>query len=576
MSLSTLANTKWLLNSSIQFDPQYPFQGANINFVSNSTLYSYLDVTDDHDEEIYYGTSASSKTAVYTNSAWINSAYRTIYFIDGADIANTDVIDWLELSGTQIDVDIEAVNTDALDSALLGVADAIRAKSGGSTSLTFPGGFVTEIGNIPTGGGGDDTLAAAMVMGTISGIYSNSSVTQVRPRAFYYCQQLGGVSLPLCSTVGSYAFFPCTSLSTAFIPSCEALERSAFEGCVSLSEILLPVCSRLAQGALSSCTSLQNVSLPICTELGLGAFQGCTLLSTISLPSVTIVGDSAFYQCTALEQISLPICTQVGIQAFQECAALTAISLPFVTSIGSSAFLGCGQVSSIYLPLCSSLPQAVFSGCRKMQSLTMAFSRVTQVGAQAFYQCSLVFSSLDLPLCVSVYSSAFLGCTALQTVILSACLSLYSAAFSGCTNLQSLIIPVCKSIAQSGISNCTYLSYVYGTGLTIATTVFRSRYSLQTKILGSACSYIGQSAFGNCRNLLSVYLLGSTVCKLSANNAFTGTPISNSTASTGGVHGSVFVPASLYDAYKTSTNWVNYAARIVSLTDAEIAQILIY
>ena len=187
MSLSTLANTKWLLNNSIQFDQQYPFRGANINFVSNSTLYSYLDVTDDHSAEISYGTSSASTTIVYTSGAWVNSAYRTVYFIDGTDIDDPYVIDWVELSGTQIDVDIEAVNTDALDSALLGVADAIRAKSGGSSGLAFPAGFITEIGNIPTGGGGDDTLAAAMVMGTISGIYSNSSVTQVRPRAFYYC-----------------------------------------------------------------------------------------------------------------------------------------------------------------------------------------------------------------------------------------------------------------------------------------------------------------------------------------------------------------------------------------------------
>lgn len=198
------------------------------------------------------------------------------------------------------------------------------------------------------------------------------------------------------------------------------------------------------------------------------------------------------------------------------------------------------------------------------------------MGAYAFYRCSLAFSSLNLPLCVSVYSSAFWGCTGLQIAILSACTSIYSAAFSGCTNLQSLIIPVCWSIALSGISNCTYLSYVYGTGLTVATNVFRYRYSLQTIILGSACSYIGTNAFGSCRNLLSVYLLGSTVCKLSSINAFAGTPISNSTASTGGVHGSIFVPASLYATYIASTNWVTYSARFVSLTDAEIAQILIY
>lgn len=37
---------------------------------------------------------------------------------------------------------------------LTSVANAIRAKSGGSSQLAFPAGFVSEIGNIPSGGGG--------------------------------------------------------------------------------------------------------------------------------------------------------------------------------------------------------------------------------------------------------------------------------------------------------------------------------------------------------------------------------------------------------------------------------------
>lgn len=40
------------------------------------------------------------------------------------------------------------------DTELTSVANAIRAKSGGSGQLAFPAGFVSEIGNIPSGGGG--------------------------------------------------------------------------------------------------------------------------------------------------------------------------------------------------------------------------------------------------------------------------------------------------------------------------------------------------------------------------------------------------------------------------------------
>ena len=46
------------------------------------------------------------------------------------------------------------VDSSQLDSDLTSVANAIRAKSGGSGQLAFPAGFVSEIGNIPSGGGG--------------------------------------------------------------------------------------------------------------------------------------------------------------------------------------------------------------------------------------------------------------------------------------------------------------------------------------------------------------------------------------------------------------------------------------
>ena len=45
------------------------------------------------------------------------------------------------------------VDSTQLDSDLSSVANAIRAKSGGSGQLAFPAGFVSEIGNISSGGG---------------------------------------------------------------------------------------------------------------------------------------------------------------------------------------------------------------------------------------------------------------------------------------------------------------------------------------------------------------------------------------------------------------------------------------
>lgn len=45
------------------------------------------------------------------------------------------------------------IDSGQLDSDLTSVANAIRAKSGGSSQLAFPAGFVSEIQAIPSGGG---------------------------------------------------------------------------------------------------------------------------------------------------------------------------------------------------------------------------------------------------------------------------------------------------------------------------------------------------------------------------------------------------------------------------------------
>lgn len=60
------------------------------------------------------------------------------------------------------------VDSTQLDSDLTSVANAIRAKSGGSNQLAFPAGFVSEIGNIPSGG-------TQEIKGVISvGLYSET------------------------------------------------------------------------------------------------------------------------------------------------------------------------------------------------------------------------------------------------------------------------------------------------------------------------------------------------------------------------------------------------------------------
>lgn len=66
------------------------------------------------------------------------------------------------------------VDSSQLDSDLTSVANAIRAKSGGSGQLAFPAGFVSEIGSIPTGGQSNFVLIGTKVFSNVPE-YTNAS-----------------------------------------------------------------------------------------------------------------------------------------------------------------------------------------------------------------------------------------------------------------------------------------------------------------------------------------------------------------------------------------------------------------
>ena len=81
------------------------------------------------------------------------------------------------------------------------------------------------------------------------------------------------------------------------------------------------------------------------------------------------------------------------------------------------------------------------------------------------------------------------------------------------------------------------------------------------------------SAFGNCFNLVSLYLTSvSSVPILPYMNVFGNTPIGGYSSSAG-TYGSVFVPESLYNSFLAASNWSTISSRIVSMTDAEIAEL---
>ena len=166
-------------------------------------------------------------------------------------------------------------------------------------------------------------------------------------------------------------------------------------------------------------------------------------------------------------------------------------------------------------------------------------NRVTSIGSYAFRDCSSL-KEVSFPNVTSIMNYAFYSCSRLAEVNFQNATSIGNSAFYSCTSLATASFPNVTTIGGSAFYSCTSL----------ATASFPNVTSIMNY------------AFFYCRMLSALYLLGSSVASLANTNAFYSTPMSNSAYL--GHFGSIYVPASLVDTYKTANNWSYYADRITA------------
>lgn len=178
-------------------------------------------------------------------------------------------------------VDSAQLNTD-----LTAVANAIRAKSGSSTPLAFPGGFVSEIGSIQTGGGEwttDGIISGAEPNGDI--VYSGT--TFIRDYAFAATSitrfSAPNLNLGTAFAVGEGAFRNCKSLVSVSMPYVQKMYGTVFQGCTALTTVFLPAFAFERMNTFNGCTSLVTIDLPSCSRFFSYDFDGCTQLKTVIL-----------------------------------------------------------------------------------------------------------------------------------------------------------------------------------------------------------------------------------------------------------------------------------------------------
>ena len=157
------------------------------------------------------------------------------------------------------------------------------------------------------------------------------------------------------------------------------------------------------------------------------------------------------------------------------------------------------------------------------------------VASRAFYNNKTI-QTVNLPYATSVGNDAFQNCSSLSQVSLPVCEYIGSSAFRVCTSLTQISLPMCNHIGGEAFTNC---------------------YSLNQVNL-SKCKNIVNYAFYNCSSLSIITIGYSGVCRLGGSNVFSNTQITSST-------GSIYVPASLVESYKTATNWTYFSNKIFGI-----------
>ena len=295
----------------------------------------------------------------------------------------------------------------------------------------------------------------------------------------------------------------------------------ALQSNLSLMTVDLPDCAVVYEGAFQVCKNLTSVNLPMCSSIGSSGFRICYSLSQINIPMVKTIGQTAFVQCKLLS--SLTLCTDVYW------------TIPFGTrTYGGTPIVNPSSSASIYV---RSDTYSLWISSQFWSDYSSKFVSVPVSGPALSFSNGLLSGTTkaiasDFTDYLSVSKSDITG------VSLPECRYIYDLAFDNCGSLSQVSLPVCEYIGEVAFQHC----------------------SLKQVSLPK-CSYIGNGAFLHCLPLMSITIGYSSVCNMNVTNfdAFKGTDI-------GYGNGSIYVPASLVEAYKSAPFWSKYSSQIFPIS----------
>ena len=309
--------------------------------------------------------------------------------------------------------------------------------------------------------------------------------------------------------------------------------------------------------------SIQAVRVGYNMQLGNDAFRACHNLKTISIPNETILGVRVFRNAFSLQSLTVPrgITSITGLcycnyslgsvsippslinfnqsDNFNTCSALKNFTIPSGAS---------GELVNQFLRYTYSLESVVIpSGITKIRTNAFEGSHirgvtilngVTEIGNSVFKECKSL-RTVILPNSIkTIGNNLFFNCFSLKSVTLPNEVTSIDTEkmFYGCKNLQSINLP----------------SYI----TTIGQEMFRQNYCLSSIRIPSTVTVINQYAFYECVSLKEFHFDPTTPPILNNTNAFSS--ISEVFV--------MYIPYSedhsILNAYKTATNWSNFASQM--------------
>lgn len=246
------------------------------------------------------------------------------------------------------------------------------------------------------------------------------------------------------------------------------------------------------------------------------AFAFCHTLKRITIPSsLATLGQSALTTCESLQFIVLPkSITTLAVDSFQYCRNLKKILLP-------ETLVTIGDYSLSYI--------------RKLEIPTFP-RNLARINEHAFDGTALA-GELILPRSLEVLGrGAFQECL-LSIVELKGPLDMEGRAFASNPNLKKISIP--EGVTSIKDSTCL------------------SCYSLQKVELPSSITEIGNAAFNTSGALSFLYVKATTPPTLGSSYALPAVIEIQK----------IYVPAESVEAYKSATNWANYAEKIEAIPE---------